>query len=117
MPVFTGGVQLDLVNLANSLVDAAGAVKQAKIAFEQRETLRKSGAFNDVEVAEAKARLETAQKRVELLSAIARGALESAKVNYARVKQQYQMGLEGADRYEELEGKVKMLELIVRGAD
>ena len=108
---------MDLVNLANSLVDASGALKQAKISFEQRETLRKSGAFNDVEVAEAKARLETAQKRVELLTAIAQSALESAKVNYARVKQQYQMGLVGAEQYEELAGKVKMLELIVRGAD
>jgi multidrug resistance efflux pump len=108
---------LDLVNLANSLVDAAGALKQAKIGFEQREILRKSGAFNDVEVAEAKARLETAQKRVDLLSAIARSALESAKVDYARFKQLYQSGMVGAERYAEVEGKVRMLELIVRGAE
>jgi hypothetical protein len=112
-----GGVQLDLVNLANSLVDASGAYKQAKITFEQRQRLQKSGAFNEVEVAEARARLETAQKRVELLRAIAQAALETAKVNHARVKQLYQMGMEGADRYEELAGKVKVLELIVRGAE
>lgn len=112
-----GGVQLDLVNLANSLVDASGAFKQAKIAFEERDRMKNTGAVTQSELMEAKARLETAQKRVDLMRAIAAAALESAKVNYARVKQQYQMGLVGAEQYEELAGKVKMLELIVRGAE
>ena len=108
---------MDLVNLANSLVDAAGAVKQAKIQFDARQAVTKAGGYNGMEVAEARARLETAQKRVELLTAIARSALESAKVDYARFKRQFEAGLEGADRYEELAGKVRMLELIVKGAE
>jgi hypothetical protein len=112
-----GGVQLDLVNLANSVVDASGAYKQAKITSEQRETLKRSGAFNDVEVAEARARLETAEKRLTLLRAIAQSALQSAKSNYARVKREYEAGMTGYDGVEELSGKLKMLELIVKGAE
>jgi hypothetical protein len=112
-----GGVQLDLVNLANSLVDASGALKQAKITMGSRETLRKSGAYNELDVAEARARLETAQKRVDLLRSIAQVAMESARLNYARLKQLNSMGMVDNQAFDEAGSKLKMLEVIVKGAE
>jgi hypothetical protein len=112
-----GGVQLDLVNLANSIVDASGAYKQAKITFDERERMKNTGAITQSEVREATARLETAEKRVTLLRAIAQSALESAKKNFSLAKREYEAGMTGYERVEELTGKVKMLELILKGAE
>ena len=112
-----GGVQLDLVNLANSLVDASGATKQARIALESLERAGKSGAVSQQELAESRARLETSVKRLELLRSISHVAMESARQNHALLKRSYEAGMEGGQAVLEAEGKVKMLELIVRGAD
>jgi hypothetical protein len=112
-----GGVQLDLVNLANSLVDASGAFKQAKVMAEAHERMNKSGAIGQSELAEGRVKLETAQKRVELLRGIAHVAMESAKSKLGVAKTRYEQGLENSDSVAEAMTNVKVLELIVRSAE
>jgi hypothetical protein len=111
-----GGVQLDLVNLANSLVDAAGAVRVAKLNLEAHKRLANAGGGGEVELATAESNLQTAAKRLELLKGIAEIALEGATVDAKRAEQLYKQGVENAQAVSEAMSKMKMLELIVKGA-
>jgi beta-lactamase regulating signal transducer with metallopeptidase domain len=106
-----GGVQLDLVNLANSLVDAAGAVRLAKL------KVSAAGAIGQLEAATAQSNLQTAVKRLELLKGIASIALEAAKTDAKRAEQLYKQGVENAQAASEANSKMKMLELIVKGVE
>lgn len=112
-----GGVQLDLINLANSVVDAGGALRSARVKIERSKQLMQTGGANALEVAAAEADLLTAQKRVELLRSIAEVALQSAQADLDRTKKLSDQGLVSAQELDGLTSKVKMLELIVRGAN
>jgi hypothetical protein len=107
-----GGVQLDLVSLANSTVEAAGAVRVAKAELASKRKLKESGAFIDIEREEAN--LETAVKRLELLKGIATIALDGATQELERAKQLYQRGAQGEREVSEAEVRVKMVELILK---
>jgi hypothetical protein len=109
-----GGVQLDLVSLANSTVEAAGAVRVAKAEVALKRKLKESGAANDLE--RDQANLETAVKRLELLKGIAAIALEGATQELARPKQLYQQGVQSEREVSDAQSRVKMLQLIVNSA-
>jgi protein involved in polysaccharide export with SLBB domain len=108
------GVQLDLVSLANSTVEAAGAVRVAKAEVALKRKLKESGAANDLE--RDQANLETAVKRLELLKGIAAIALEGATQELARAKQLYQQGVQSEREVSDAQSRVKMLQLIVNSA-
>jgi hypothetical protein len=112
-----GGVQLDLVNLANTMVDAAGAVRVAKVNVAARKKLAQANGFTNVELATEEANLETAAKRLELLKGIAAIALEGASAEFERTNQRYQTGMEGQREVLEAQSKMKMLQLIVKSAE
>jgi FAD/FMN-containing dehydrogenase len=113
-----GGAQLELVDLANSLVDASGALKQARMDAELHERMNKAGGvISQAELTESRIKLETAQKRVELLRGMAQVAMESARTKLEIVQKRYQQGMDGSDAVADAQGRVKMLELIVKGAD
>jgi uncharacterized small protein (DUF1192 family) len=116
-PQSVGGVQLDLINLANSVASAAGAVQTAKIKLENAEPLFKSGAVTPGELAGAKAELDAALRRRELLRSIAGVALEAAENEMARSKKLADQGLMSMQEFESTVAKVKMLALIVKGAN
>jgi Zn-dependent protease with chaperone function len=109
-----GGVQLDVVSLANSTVEAAGAVRVAKAELASKRKMKETGALIDIEREEAN--LETAVKRLELLKGIAAIALEGARQESDRAKQLYQRGVQGQREVSEAEARVKMLELILKSA-
>jgi hypothetical protein len=111
-----GGVQLDLVNLANSMVDAGGAVRLAKVNYDVQAQLSKGGGGSNLELETAKANLETAAKRLNLLRSIAEVALQSAQDDFRRAKAMYEKGVGDQQSLSEATSKVKMLELIVAGA-
>ena len=108
---------MDLVNLANTIVDAAGAVRVAKVHVDARQKLAKDNGFTNVELATEEANLETAAKRLELLKGIASIALEGASAEFERSNQRYQQGLEGQREVLEAQSKMKMLQLIVKSAE
>jgi multidrug resistance efflux pump len=110
-------VQLDLINLANSLVDAAGAVRGAKVKYEKVDRLAKSGAFTELELATAQNDLETARNRLNLLRSIAEVALQSAEADVARTKQMFEKGLVSTQEMDAGTAKLKMLQLILKGAN
>jgi protein involved in polysaccharide export with SLBB domain len=112
-----GGVQLDLVNLANTLVDAAGAVRVAKVNLDARKRMADAGGGSDVQLATAESNLQTAAKRLELLKGIASIALETARTDAKRAEQLYKQGAESEQAFSEAMSKMKMLELIVKGVD
>jgi protein involved in polysaccharide export with SLBB domain len=111
-----GGVQLDLVNLANSMVDAGGAVRLAKVNYEAHAQLAKEKGISNLELETSKANLETAAKRLNLLRSIAEVALQSAQDDFRRTKAMYEKGVGDQQSLSEATSKVKMLELIVAGA-
>jgi hypothetical protein len=112
-----GGVQLDLVNLANTIVDAAGAVRVAKVNVSARQKLAKDNGFTNMELATEEANLQTAAKRLELLKGIASIALEGASAEFERSNQRFQQGLEGQREVLEAQSKMRMLQLIVKSAE
>lgn len=108
------GVQLDLVSLANSTVEAAGAVRVAKAELASKRRMKENGVLGDLEREEAN--LETAARRLELLKGIAGIALDGATQELERAKQLYQQGAESAREVSDAQTRVKMLELIVKSA-
>jgi beta-lactamase regulating signal transducer with metallopeptidase domain len=111
-----GGVQLDLVNLANTMVDAMGAVRLAKLKVAASQRMKENQAISDLEQATNESNLQTAEKRLELLKGIASIALEGATVDAKRAEQLYKQGVQSAQEVSEAMSKMKMLELIVKGA-
>jgi hypothetical protein len=109
--------QIDLVELANSLVDATGEFKVAKITFNAREKLKAAGVFNDVEHAQAQARMETAEKRLTVLRSLAQVALESAQARLERLEKLREQGVDSSALIEEATGRVKMLSVIVKAGE
>jgi hypothetical protein len=112
-----GAMQLDPVDLANSLMDASGEFKLAKITFDARDKLKGAGAFNEVELAEARARMETADKRLAIMRSLAQVALESAQASLERLEKLREQGVDSGASIEEAAGRVKMLAVIVKGAE
>jgi hypothetical protein len=110
------GVQLDLVNLANSVADASGAVRVAKAQL-QAAVARADGPGNRMEVATAEATLESATRRQELLRGIARLALDGAARDLDRHRKLAQNNLVSVEELGQREAKVEMLKLIVASAE
>jgi hypothetical protein len=110
-----GGAQLDLVNLANSVADAAGAVG---IARAQAETViaDNEGKWR-AERATAEAKLEAAKRRLDLLRGLARLALEGAARDLDRYQRLADQKVVSAEELGERQGKVQMLKLIVSLAE
>jgi hypothetical protein len=69
-----------------------------------------------VDQATNESNLQTAEKRLELLKGIAAIALEGATLDAKRAEQLYKQGAESAQAVSEATSKMKMLELIVKGA-
>jgi hypothetical protein len=109
-----GGVHLDLVNLANSVADAGGAVRIAEAQLKAAARANKGG---DAEIATAEAALESAHKRQQLLGGIARLALEGASRDVQRIEKLAGQGLISQDQLEERRSKVQMLKLIVESSE
>jgi beta-lactamase regulating signal transducer with metallopeptidase domain len=116
-PAAVRGVQLDLVNLANTLVDAGGALRLAKVQYENAVRAEKLGTPGAGDRPTAEAMLVTAEKRFSLLRSIAEVALESAEEDARRAKQLAEQGMMSSQEFQEAAGKAKMLKLILRGAD
>jgi hypothetical protein len=112
-----GGVQLDLVNLANTIVDAAGAVRVAKVNVSARKKLLNANGATELALATDEANLQTAAKRLELLKGIASIALEGASAEFERTNERYQKGVEGQRDVLEAQSKMRMLQLIVKSAE
>jgi len=111
-----GGVQLDLVQLGNSLVDAAGAAQLAMVKFKVADTLRKDGAPNDLEFQTARVNYDTAEKRLKLLRGIAEIALRSAQNDLNLASDKYKRGLQTSESVSDAQSKVQMLEAIIGAA-
>src|SRR5439155_2672339 len=85
-----GGVQLDLVNLANTIVDGGGAVRVAKVNVAARQKMPQ----RDLNLETAEANLQTSVKRLELLKGIASIALEGASAEFERTNERYHQGVQ-----------------------
>jgi hypothetical protein len=109
--------QIDLVQLANTLVDATGEYKLARITLDARDKLKAAGAFNEMEYAGARARMETAERRLTVLRSMAQVALESAQAHLERLEKLREQGVDTAASIEDATGRVKMLAVIVKGAE
>jgi hypothetical protein len=112
-----GGVHLDLVNLANSVADASGAVRIAQAQLNQAVSRQGAGADGRPAVATAEATYESAKKRQALLRGIARIALEGAARDLDRYQKLSKQGLVSLEEFGDREAKVGMLKLIVESAE
>jgi hypothetical protein len=110
-----GGVQLDLVNLGNSMVDASGALRLAKVRFARLAGMKDT--VSQLELAEADSNLITAEKRLKLLRGIAKVALSGASEELNRTRKLYETGMANGQSLAEMSAKVQMLELILQSAD
>ena len=110
-----GGVQLDLVNLGNSMVDASGALRLAKVRYQRLANM--ANAVSQLEKDEAESNLITAEKRLKLLRGIAKVALSGASEELNRMQKLYQTGMANGQSLAEMSAKVQMLELILQSAD
>ena len=110
-----GGVQLDLVNLGNSMVDASGALRLAKVRYARLAGMK--DAVSQLELAEADSNLITAEKRLKLLRGIAKVALTGASEELNRTQKLYQTGMANGQSLAEMSAKVQMLELVLQSAD
>jgi hypothetical protein len=111
-----GTVHLDLVNLANSVADASGAVRIAEAQLKVAARAEKVGAAAG-DVATAEAQYQAARKRQELLRGIASLALEGAARDLQRFEKLADQGLIPQDQFEERRSKVQMLKLIYESAN
>jgi hypothetical protein len=111
-----GGVQLDVVQLGNSLVDASGAVQIAKVKYQTASAVQKDGGQNALDMMTARVNLEVAQKRLTLLLGIAEVALKNAQDELSIGMQRFRTGLQTEQGLSELKSKVQMLELIINAA-
>lgn len=111
-----GGVQLDLVQLGNSLVDASGAMQLAKGTANRIEKLREEGAFDHVELERARVNLATAEKRLNLLLGIADIALQGAVADLDRTTKLHEKGFVSDQTVSDSKSKVQMLEVIIGAA-
>jgi hypothetical protein len=109
--------QLDLVNLANTLVDAGSAVKLAKARYQALLPLNNRGALGDADMATAKAQVEASAKRLELFRSMAAAALEDAEADLAIAKRRWESGIIEQKTVSDATLRVKMLRLIVKSAD
>jgi hypothetical protein len=112
-----GGVQLDLVNLANSVADASGAVRIAEAQLKDAMERVNAGGANRAQVATAEATYAAARNRQELLRGIARLALEGAAQDLDRLQKLSKQGVVSVEELGKREALVGMLKLIVRAAD
>lgn len=111
-----GGVQLDLVQLGNSLVDAAGAAQLAMVKLKVADAIRKDGAKNELEYETARVNYETADKRLKLLRDIASIALRSAQNDLNLATDKYKKGFQTSESLSDATSKVQMLEAIIGAA-
>ena len=102
-----GSPYLDLVTLATSYADAAGAVKVAEARLMQAE---QNGSA--VEQRVEAANVETARRKAALLRAIAEVSLEGAKANLDRARALIESGMGSNAEFAEAEAKVRILALI-----
>ncbi|HEY7119187.1 MAG TPA: M56 family metallopeptidase [Tepidisphaeraceae bacterium] len=112
-----GGVQLDLVNLANTMVDASGAVRLASVKYKIASQQGKNGTVTELELESAGEALKTAEKRLALLKSIAGVALDAARTDLVRTQQMFKAGAESDQMIAERESRVRLLELIIKSAE
>jgi uncharacterized membrane protein YkoI len=104
---------LDLLNLANSYVDALGHLKLARMTADETAKLSSQKAVSDMEAATAKTILETAELKVRLLHGIAETALRAAEKELELASQRVRAGTAPIEAASEAEGKVTILKLIL----
>jgi beta-lactamase regulating signal transducer with metallopeptidase domain len=106
---------LDLVALATAYVDALGNLKLAQSRQEQMKNIP-SGTIPSSEVDTAAINAETAQRKVNLLKAVAQTAYESAKAESQQAEQEFRAG-EGSQRQLlAAQSTLKLLESILGAA-
>jgi beta-lactamase regulating signal transducer with metallopeptidase domain len=110
-----GGVQLDLVNLGNSLIDASSALRMAKMKLSRLPVEQKVVSASERD--EAENNLVTAEKRLRLLKGIAKVALSAAADDMNRTQKLYETGAASMQSVTEAKSKVQMLELVLQSAD
>jgi hypothetical protein len=110
------GVQIDLVSLANSVVDASGAKAVAEVRYKRISQAAKGGAVAQEELETAEANYITARKRVELLTGIVKLAIESTKRDVDYTRQLVDKGFASRGSLDQQMDKIRMLELIIQSA-
>ena len=113
--VMGGGVQLDLVNLANSVADASGAVRIAQAQL--KHAISRAEVGGQAEIATAQATYEAARSRQELMRGIAKLALDGAARDLDRYAKLSKQGMVSAEEFAQREALVGMLKLIVESAE
>jgi beta-lactamase regulating signal transducer with metallopeptidase domain len=109
-PANAPALPLDLVNLANSAMEAKGNLTLAEAKLSQI-------GEGSPEWKIAAVNLENSRKRVELLRRLIQISLNSAENEMAQVKAQYKAGLMTADRYNELQTRIEMIRMILGSMD
>jgi len=77
---------VDLVNLATTASDAAGALRIAEIHYQRLSRLAKSNVTTQSEVELAAVNLENAKRKLDLLREMAMVSLRAAETEYAGTK-------------------------------
>jgi multidrug resistance efflux pump len=112
-----GGVQLDLISLANTMVDASGAAHLAKAEYDRIIPLGKTNAVGQQLLDTTKVNLETAEKRLRLLRGIAEIALEGAQIDFDRAQKMQAQGMETAQSATDAKAKLQILKMILSNAN
>jgi hypothetical protein len=111
-----GGVQIDLIQLGNSLIDATAALQLAKLNLNVAVQVQNGGGKNDLEVLTSKVNLTTAEKRLALLCGIAEISLRSAQDELNRQVDLVKKGYQPQDAISDAKSKVEMLKIIIDAA-
>jgi len=108
-----GGVQIDLIQLGNSLIDATAALQLAKLKLSVAVQVENNGGKNELEVMTAKVNLTTAEKRLALLRGIAEISLRSAQDELNRQVDLVKKGYQSQEAVSDAKSKVQMLQMII----
>ncbi len=112
-----GGVQLDLVNLANSSVNAVGTLRLAEADLERLKQLARTASVSQQELSHAEADFQTAKRRVNLFRGLIQVSLVAADRELKAAHVEFAQGRAPHSREEEATTKVEMLKLILASMD
>jgi beta-lactamase regulating signal transducer with metallopeptidase domain/WD40 repeat protein len=111
-PYGSVATQLDLVNLGTAMIEARGAVRLAQAKFDRVKKLGASGAVPSEETLEAEINLDTAQRKLDLLTGIAQSALDlgrteltAAEADLSHISRLVQKGFAPKSQVEQAEAQ------------
>ncbi|MFI5378619.1 MAG: M56 family metallopeptidase [Tepidisphaerales bacterium] len=112
-PAAVGGVQLDLVNLANSAVTSVGTLHLAEVDLARMKQLANTHTVSQEELSHAETNFQTAKRRVDLFRGLVKVALSAAERELKTAHAEYTQGLAPRTREDEAATKIEMLKLIL----